>query len=190
MNLHPREVIKFCRKGCCTKLLLYLDLSCKIFRELNNNTTLKGADCMDMWGFIQTPMLGRKSGQNYQGYVAREKPVKHQSCKSFPPAKKVICHAMSHYYMLPFLFSALGQGCTWSSVHRAGFERSFKPQALSRSPSLWYNIYISQHSPDLAPEKARGLLEDPREWLEKSLIFFVHAMAFLRLTNMKSALFE
>jgi len=32
---------------------------------------------------------------------------------------------MSHYYMLPFLFSALGQGCTWSSIRRAGFEWSF-----------------------------------------------------------------
>ena len=67
-----------------TVLLLYLDLSCKIFRELNNNTTLKGADCMDVWGFIQTPMLGRKSWQNYQGYVAREKPAMYQSGK--------ICH--------------------------------------------------------------------------------------------------
>ena len=36
---------------------------------------------MDVWEFIQTPMLGRKSWQNYQGYVARENPLKYQSCK-------------------------------------------------------------------------------------------------------------
>jgi len=65
-----------------------LEPELQIFRELNNNTILKGADCVDMWGFIQTPMLGRKSWKNDQGYVAREKPAKYQSCKSFSPTKK------------------------------------------------------------------------------------------------------
>jgi len=109
---------------------------------------------MDVWGFIQTPMLGRKSWQNYQGDVAREKLVKHQSCKSFPPAKSEVLTRT-----FPF--------------------QSFKLQASCHALHLIQHLYNSQNNPDLAPKKARRPLEDLREWLEKSLIFFVHAMAFL-----------
>jgi len=58
---------------------------------------------MDVWGFMQTPMLGRKSWQNYQGDVAREKPVKHQSCKSFPPAKSDLSRYVTPLHAAVFI---------------------------------------------------------------------------------------
>ena len=83
---------------------------------------------MDVWGFIQTPMLGRKLSRLCGQREASEVP----ELQKFPTCEKVICHAMSHYYMLPFLFSALGQRlhlkylskrlmCLESDVPIAGF---------------------------------------------------------------------
>ena len=71
-----------------------------------------------------------------------------------------------------------------------GLSGVLKPQAsLSRSPSMWHNIYISQCNPDLVPEKLGDYWKTlGNDW--KIPDFFVHAMAFLRLTSMKSALFE
>jgi len=96
--------------------------------------------------------------------------------QKFPTCERVICHAMSHYaavFILRLRAKAEAKAALESVYAERGLSGVLKLQAL-----------------DLVPEKARRLLEDPREWLEKSLIFFVLAMAFLRLTNMKSALFE
>jgi len=41
--------------------------------------------------------------ENYQGYLCGQREAGEvPELQKFPTCEKVICHAMSHYYMLPF----------------------------------------------------------------------------------------
>jgi len=55
-----RLIVVYCLLITEILVLLYLHQSCKIFENSTTQYYIKGGDWMDVWGFIQTPILGRK----------------------------------------------------------------------------------------------------------------------------------